>query len=292
MIVVTAPTSQIGTHVVRELIESGQPVRLIVRDATTLHDGIEGRAEVVEGSHGDPTVVDRAFKGAEALFWLSPNNASKTLEESFIAFARPAAVAIKRHDIKRVVGVTALGRGTDWQSNAGLVSASIAMDDLLMGTGAAFRGLAMPSFMENVARQVGVMKGKGTFFGPIDPNKKLPWTATRDIGTIAARWLGDVGWSDQNEVAVIGPEDLSFNDIAAVISEIAGRQVRYQQISFDQFKQQFLGRGASESFAQGYVDMYRAKNEGMDNVAARKAERRTRITFRQWAEHGLKPLLG
>src|SRR3546814_1014715 len=46
------------------------------------------------------------------------------------------------------------------------------------------------------------------------------------------------------------PEDLSFDDQAAIISDVIGRDVRYQQISFDQFKQQFLDRGASESFAR------------------------------------------
>lgn len=48
--------------------------------------------------------------------------------------------------------------------------------------------------------------------------------------------------------------------------------MRYQQISLVQFKQQFLDRGASESFTQGCVDMYRAKDEGVDNAALRTPE--------------------
>ncbi len=135
------------------------------------------------------------------------------------------------------------------------------------------------------------MKEKGLFFGPIDPDRKLPFTATRDMAAVAARLLADEGWTGQQETPVLGPEHLSFNDQAAIISEVTGRKIRYQQIPFDQFKQQFLGRGASESFSQGYVDMYRAKDEGMDNVAARGADRLGSTRFRQVCEDQLKPAL-
>lgn len=74
-------------------------------------------------------------------------------------------------------------------------------------------------------------------------------------------------------------------------SEVLGREVRYQQIPFDAFKARLLGRGISESFAQGYVEMMRAKNEGMDNAAPRTPENTTSTTFRQWCEDELKPAL-
>jgi len=171
------------------------------------------------------------------------------------------------------------------------VTASLAMDDMLMASGAAFRGLAMPSFMENTARQISVMKDRGLFFGPIDPDKTLRFTATRDMATAAARLLYEDGWRGQGDVPVLGPDDLSFNDQAAILSEIAGRPIRYQQISYDQFKQQFLDRGASESVAQGYVDMYRAKEAGIDIVAARRPENTGATSFRQFCERVIKPAM-
>ena len=143
--------------------------------------------------------------------------------------------------------------------------------------------------MDNVLRQVQSIKEKGLFFGPIAPDKKAPTTATRDMGVAAAKLLADDSWSSQEEVPVLGPEDLSFNDMAEIISEVIGREVRYQQTSYDALKAQLRGSGSSESFAQGYVDMMRAKKEGMDNVAKHTAESRTSTTFRQWCEEELKP---
>jgi len=291
MIVITAPTSQIGSKVVPRLLDAGARLRLIARDAARLPDDVRARVEVVEGSHGDAAVVDRAFAGAEAVFWLVPPDPATTLQQAWLDFTRPAAEAIRRHGVPRIVSITALGRGTLWQDRAGLVTASIQMDDMLMATGAAFRGLAMPSFMENTLRQAAVIREKGMLLGPIAPGRKLPFTATRDMAHAAARLLGDGSWTGQREVPVLGPEDLSFDDQASIISDVIGREVRYQPISFDQFGQQFLDRGASESFAQGYVDMYRAKDEGVDNAAVRTAETASPTSFRAFCEQNLRPLL-
>jgi uncharacterized protein YbjT (DUF2867 family) len=289
MIVVTAPTSQIGSKVVNDLLDAGAPLRLIVRNAAKLPDAVRDRVEIVEGSHGDASVVGRAFEGADAVFWLVPPGPAKTLEEAFIEFTRPAAEAIRRQGVSRVVAITALGRGTPWQDRAGPVTASIRTDDMLMASGAAFRGLAMPSFMENTVRQAGTIWKEGLFFGPIGPERKLPFTATRDMAAVAARLLGDASWSGQEELPVLGPEDLSFDDQAAIISDLIGREVRYRRISFDRFEQQFLDRGASGSFAQGYVDMYRAKDEGMDNAVPRTGKNTAPTSFRMFCEQVLKP---
>ena len=289
MIVLTAPSSQIGRQVVEEMLAAKASVRLIARDPSKLPESVRQTVEVIEGSHGDSSVVSRAFDGAEAVFWLLPPNPTKTLEEAYLDFSRPAASAISARKVKRVVSVTALGRNTEWKDKAGHVTASIAMDDLLMQTGAAFRGLAMPSFMENTIRQAGPIKEKGLFFGPISPTKKLPLTATRDMATAAAHLLLDTTWAGQQEVPVLGPDDLSSNEMADIISDVLDREVRYQQIPLDTFKQQFLGRGMTESFAQGYVNMYRAKDEGMDDPAAHSNKLRSPTSFRQWCEQKLKP---
>ena len=289
MIVVTAPTGQIGRHVVQGLLANGASVRVIARDKSRLPDDVRDSVEVIEGSHGDAAVIHQALDGADALFWLAPPDPTRTLDEVYLDFTRPAADAIRRRGVARVVSVTALGRGTVWQDRAGLVTASIRMDDMLMKTGAAFRGLAMPSFMDNVLRQVASIRDEGVIFGPVDPDRKVPTTATRDMGAVAARLLADDSWTGQQEVPVLGPEDLSMNDMVATMSDVLGRDVRYVRTLFADLKQQFLGHGASESFAQGYVDMYRAKDEGMDNVAERDADSRTPTTFRQFCEEELKP---
>ncbi|MBD5655104.1 MAG: NmrA family NAD(P)-binding protein, partial [Candidatus Eremiobacteraeota bacterium] len=265
MIVVTSPTGNIGRHVVEHLIDAGKKVRVIVRDAGRLAPQVRERVEIIEGSHGDAAVVDRAFAGADAVFWLAPPDSRRTLEEVYLDFTRPAAEAFRRHAVARVVGITAIGRGTPWEHRAGLVTASIGMDDMIMATGVAYRGIAMPSFMDNALRQAQAIKDQHMMFGPIEADKKTPSTATRDAGLFAAKLLRDEAWTGQEEIPLLGPENLSMNEMAAIVSDVVGHEIRYQHVSFDGFKGQLLGSGVSESFAQGHVDMMRAKNDGMDN---------------------------
>jgi uncharacterized protein YbjT (DUF2867 family) len=291
MIVVTAPTGNIGRHVVAHLVAKKAKVRLIVRDAGKLSDEVRDQVEVIEGSHSEAHVVNRAFEGADALFWLAPPDVTKTLEQSYLDFTRSAVKAIRHHKVPRIVSITALGRGTAWQNRAGLVTASIQMQDMLMASGAALRGLALPSFMDNILRQTATIKTIDTFFGTIAPDMKAPTTVTRDAGACAAHLLADESWFGQEELPVLGPEELSPKDMAAIITEVLGREVRYQQTSLKAFGEQLLSQGVTPSFAEGYVKMMDAKGAGMDNVPEHPLPYRTPTTFRQWCQDELKPAL-
>jgi uncharacterized protein YbjT (DUF2867 family) len=290
MIVITTPTGQIGSQVLENLLGSGEHLRLVARDLSGIPADTRQRVEVIEGSHGDPAVVDKAFDGADAVFWLTPPDPrAESVEAAYVGFTRPAAEAFKRHGVRRVVGVSALGRGTPWAARAGYVAGSLAMDDLIASSGAAYRALTNPSFMDNIARQAAAIKNQGMFFSPIDGDRKLPAVATRDIAAAASRLLLDDTWSGVGEVPLLGPEDLSFNDMAEIISAVLGKQVRFQQITFDAYKDRFVGFGMSDAMAQGMTDMAWAKNEGMDNAVQRTPENSTPTSFRQWCEQALKP---
>jgi len=45
---------------------------MLVLGPSRLDDSVRERVEVVVGSHGDGAVVDEAFAGASAVFWLVP----------------------------------------------------------------------------------------------------------------------------------------------------------------------------------------------------------------------------
>ncbi len=289
MIIITTPTGDIGHQVLEHVLQSGEAVRVIARDPSRIPAPIRERVEVVPGSHGDAEVVNRAFAGADAVFWLvPPAPGAQSLEAAYSDFTRPACQAIKNQGVKRVVAISALGRGTALAGQAGLITASLAMDDLLSGTGAGFRALTMPSFMDNILRQVDSIK-QGMFFSPLDGDETAPTCATRDIAASAAKLLLDSSWSGQGHLAVLGPEDLSSNDMARIMSEVLERPVRYQQIPFEALKARFLESGMSEALAQGYVEMMKAKNNGIDNSEPRTPENTTPTSFRQWCEEVLRP---
>lgn len=288
MIVVTTPNGAIGRRVVRHLLDADEAVRVVVHDLGRLKPEVRDQVEIVEGSHGDAVVVDWAFAGAEALFWIGPPDPRQTLEASYLDFTRPAIAEIRRHRVGHVVAVSALGRGTQWKDRTGLITASLLMVDLLNATGAAVRSLALPAFMENTLQQVDAIL-QGRMFDALDPDLTLPHVAARDIAAILERLLRDRSWTGQEDVPVLGPDDLSFADIATTISDVLDREVRYVQLPFDAFGAQLVAGGMSDAFAKGFVAMMRARNEGIDNAVPRAAPEVGTTTFRQWAEAELKP---
>lgn len=288
MIVVTAPTGLIGGQVLSRLLRGDEPLRVITREASRLPDEVRDRVEVVQGSHRDASVVDRAFEGADSVFWLVPaDDHAPSVYDAYVGFSIPAADAIVRHRVQRVVTISALGRGT--QIYGGYASASHAMEDLIASTGAHVRALVMPSFMDNLIWQVGAMRDAGAFFSSISGDRRLPAVATRDIATQAARLLLNPGWTGREDVPVLGPEDLSFNEMAEIISEVLGTPIQFRQVTAEQSRQGFLSRGYSEPMAAGMVDMAVAKDNGLDEAVERTPENTTSTTFREWVEDTLKP---
>ena len=290
MIVVTTPTGKIGSQLVKYLLAADETVRVIARDLAKLPADILERVETVEGSHGDAAVVKQAFRGADAVFWLvPPEPQASSVEAAYVDFSRPACDAFRSEGVGHVVGVSSLGRSKLQAKHAGLITASLAMDDLIASTGVNYRALTMPSFMDNMLRQVPPLKSRGVFSDVPSGNLKAATCATRDIAAAATKLLLDRSWRGVGAVPVLGPEDLSFNDMAQIMSEVLDKPVRFEEMSAEALKSGLLGRGRSEAMAQGTVDMMMAVKEGIYSNELRTKETNTPTSFRQWCEEVLKP---
>ena len=206
-------------------------------------------------------------------------------------FTRPARDAVQHHGVKRVVGVSALGRGSALAGNAGHVTASLKMDDLIAGAGVSYRALTMPSFMDNILYQVESIRSQGLFSEATPGHLKVPTCATRDIAAVAAGLLLDPSWSGQDSVPVLGPEDLSFNDMARIMSAVLGRPVRFQETPAPALRSRLAGAGYSAPMAQAMVDMMAAKKQGLFNAEPRTPRSTTPTSFQQWCEEVLKPVV-
>lgn len=288
MIVITAPTGQIGREILDIVLGTADGIRVIVRDPERLSPRVRERVEVVQGSHTDADVVTKAFAGADSVFWLvPPNPRAESIQEHVLDFVRPLCDAINRQGVERVVAVSTLGRGIT--RNAGQVSATYAMDDLIESTGVHYRSLCPASFMENLLWQVDAIKNQGVFFSPTSRDRKFLTTAARDIAATAATLLLDGSWTGQESVPIVGPDVLSFEEMAEIVAEVLRRPVRFQQISRESFKAALLRSGMSEAWAQGMVDIQMATDRGsyLSGLAAPAPTAPT--SFRTWCEEVLRP---
>jgi uncharacterized protein YbjT (DUF2867 family) len=288
MIVVTTPTGQIGSQLVSNLLAANEAVRVIVRDPAKLAADLRGKARIVQGSTDDESVLMRALEGAESLFLLVPPSfTTNDVTDYYLRFTRPVCRAIERQQVKRVVTVSGIGRHAT--VNAGPVTAAFVKDEELERTGVDLRALWCPGFMENMLRQLDPLRHQGVFFSPNRPDLKRPLAATRDIAATAAKLLLDRSWTGQGGVAVLGPEDLSFNDMATIMTDVLGKPIHFQSVPAEAYKAQMLQLGASEAFAQSLMDMLAAKDNDLDRTEPRTPENTTPTSFRQWCQDVLKP---
>ena len=283
MIVVTTPTGNVGSQLLAELLSAGtQPLRVIVRDPSRLDDAVRDQVHVIAGSHDDPAVLDQALDGAQGLFWLvPPSMRASSAKEYYLSFARPAAEAIRRHEVSHVVGISSAGR--NWPHPAGLLSAAHAMDAELERSGAAYRSLGMPFYMENLLRPLPQMTSEGVLSLPLSPDRPLATIATQDIAASAAALLLDPTWDATDQIPVFGPDHLTPNEMAATISDVLGSQVTFEQADLEQQTASTIQRGVPEGMARDFTAMYWAQQNGIYDEDWSHATP-TPTTFRTWCE--------
>jgi uncharacterized protein YbjT (DUF2867 family) len=279
MIVITTPTGQIGHQVLDHVLDGNEPVRVVARDPSRLSPRLRERVEVVRGSLTDIDVVTQAFAGADSVFWLlPPDPRAESVEGHLPAFARPLCEALVSQRVSRLVYVCGLGR----EPRTGI-------EPLIDATGVSYRALPCPAFMENLLQQLAPIRSHGVFSYPISGDRKLPACATRDIAAVAARLLRDPSWSGPGAVPILGPEDISYNDMAFIMSDTLHRPIRYQQVSGATFAATLTRYGMTEAWAQRLVDLLTRVDQGLYSAEPRTPESTTPTSFRQWCQDVLKP---
>ncbi len=286
MIVVTAPYGKVGSKLLPRLLTQNLPVRAIASDPGKLDAATRARVDVVQGSMDDPAVLDRACAGADALFLLVPPPVTAaSVVDHYRRFSEPAAAAVAKHGVARVVAISGLYHGGP---ETGPLYAVTAMGEAFARTDAAYRAIWSANHMENLLRQVEPIR-KGFFAMPVPPSAKMPLVAVDDVAAISAELLADAGWTGHGGVAAMGPEDVSHDEVAATISDVLGRPVRFQAVSEQDFIAQMTGRGASLDVAEWLRAMFRQGGESPHGNAPRHGQGATPTSFRDWCGQVLKP---
>jgi uncharacterized protein YbjT (DUF2867 family) len=293
MIVICAPTGLIGRQVLANVLDGGRPVRVIARDPARISPQVRERVEVVQGSLTDTDAVAGAFAGADSVFWLlPPNPQAESVEDHLLRFTRPLCAGITSQGVSRLVFIAGLGEvARSPAPGSALASAPPSAGELIGSTGVSYRALACPAFMDNLLQQLDPIKSQGMFCYPISGDRKLPACATCDIASVAARLLLAGSWNGQDSIPILGPEDLSYGDMARIMSEVLERPIRYQRVPGDAFRVTLMQHGMSQAWAQRLVDRMARVDQGLYNAEPRTPQSTTPTSFRRWCEDVLKPAL-
>ncbi len=286
MILVTTPTGTTGSMVLQYLVEQGQDVRIFVRDPKKIPAFILEKVEVATGSLLNDTEFTEALQGCDTLYFCVPqSNTQEDVNAYYEGFAKVAAKAIKNAGTKRVVYLSGGGKESGLQ--AGVATALHKGEDIINQSGASVRALRCPIFFESLLWQIAPFKKMGMFFLPIDGNYKSPQVAAKDIASKAVELLIDNAWTGVEGVAVHGAADISHNDIAVQLSELAGKPIRFQQVSREDYVKTLLGHHSTEAFANSLTDMFVAIEKGLYNTEPRTQASTTPTTIKEWLTENL-----
>ncbi|MGY2002589.1 NmrA family NAD(P)-binding protein [Blastococcus sp. SYSU DS1024] len=281
-IVVTTPTGSVGSRVVRLLLQAGQRPTLLLRDAGRLDPATRALVDTVEGDQRDVDVVLRATEGADALYWVNPPTDDDDPVEAQRRLGRIAARAVVDNGIARTVLQSSVG--AEERTGAGDIDGLAATEVALDGTGASVTHLRCGMFFTNLLLDPGLGEGVLRVALPVD--MPLPWVDPRDVGDVAAVRLLSTAWTGRHVQAVHGPEDLSWAQVAAVVSAATGRSVRAERVPDDAIRSGLRAAGLTDPQVEAILGMSTGLRDGFVPEDGRSLVTTTPGTLAAWAyEH-------
>ncbi|MGO7287846.1 NmrA family transcriptional regulator, partial [Rhizobium ruizarguesonis] len=179
--------------------------------------------------------------GADVVFLLIPPTFDPTpgfMEvRAVIAALKTALLSSRPAKVVCLSTIGAQAREPNLLSQLGLVEQKLSA----LPTPIAF--LRAGWFMENTAWDIAPARETcvlSSFLQPLD--QPYPMVSVFDVGAKAAELLQHE-WVGQQVVELMGPEGVTPNDIAAVLSSILGKPVRVEPVARDTWEQIFTDQG-------------------------------------------------
>lgn len=270
--VIAGVTGRTGAVAAQTLLDAGDRVRVVVRDASKGAAWAAKGAEVAVADLGDAGALAAALKGAAGAYLLLPPNFTTGDFRAYQQRTGAAIVeAVARSTLSHAVLLSSIG--AQHASGTGPIAGLHPVERGFAAlTGTKVTSIRAAYFMENLGGSLGMLdQGALPAFSPTDVPFEM--IATRDIGLAAARALRE-GAKGFEVIELSAARPYSFDDAAKILSALVGREVKAQQFPLDAMVPTLTGFGIPEDVA----GLYREMTEGMisGHVAFEGTHRRVR----------------
>jgi uncharacterized protein YbjT (DUF2867 family) len=277
MILVTGATGTIGRPLVEVLVGEGVKVRAVTRGPRV--DGLPAGVEVVDGDLARPEGLAPTLDGVTALF-LHPRAVGLAAGE-LLTLARERGV-------QRVVALSAtnVDDPLDEQPSRFNGDRNREVEDAAVRSGLGWVSLRASSFAVNTLRAWGAQIRAGdVVYGPYASFTEAP-IHERDLAAVAARALRSDALVARRgrRLELTGPQSLTHQQMVAIIGEVLGRPLRYQEVTPEVATQGMVTHGFPEPFVQALMARY-ARGVGQAAPVTGEVQRilgRPARTYAQW----------
>jgi uncharacterized protein YbjT (DUF2867 family) len=264
MYTILGATGNIGSVITKKLLERGEKVRVVGRNAAKLQQFVHKGAEAMVANVKDAEALTEALTGARAAFLMVPPGLTSPdyrAEQEVESYA--ISTAAKNAGLQYAVNLSSIGA----QAPAG-TGPILGLHDSERKLNAVERlnvlHLRPAHFMENHLSAIEMIKMMGIFVGALKPDLKIPMIATRDVGAYAAERLLKLDFSGRQTQELLGERDLSMTEVASIISQGIGKpDLRYVQFSYEQVEQTLVQMGISKKTAAYLIEMFQGLNNGI-----------------------------
>ena len=239
VVVVTGGTGKQGGAVVKSLLQRGHEVRAVTRstDSAKAKELANAGVTLVRASLEDTAALTKALEGASSLFGMTTPFEGGTQAETRQGIScADAAKAAGVHLVFTSVGSANLQTGVPHFDSKYEVEQHIAK------IGVRATVLAPVYFMENLHFGKEQL-AKGIYASPLQPTRLLAQVAVADIGAVAVRLLEDPDRFAGRRFD-LGGDELTGNDVIAILSRVTGRPFTYFQVPLDVIRQRMGEDGA------------------------------------------------
>jgi NAD(P)H dehydrogenase (quinone) len=256
MILVTAAAGHLGRAIVAEILAKVPPYQLAVTTRHPAEVALLARkgVSVRKADYADPQALQIAFRDVEALLMLSSDAdvASRTAQhENVIEAAKLAGVS-------RVVYTSFLD--SDPSSPFPYSAAHEATEDALRSSGLAWTILRVNDFAESLVEGLDMALQSGIYPNAA-PRGRASYVSRSDVAQAAAAALISDA-HDHMIYELTGPAALSGEDIASILSTIAGRPIVAQTTPVRDYVTHLKEMGVRDYHAEAIGGMKVAIDEG------------------------------
>lgn len=265
-----------GRVAAETLLNAGEKVRVIVRDAAKGEAWKARGAEVAVADVTNAASLAAALKGADTAYLLLPPRVAPGFREYQLETGRALVAAVEQAQPKHVVFLSSVG--AQHAAGAGPISGLYPVEQGLRAVNAKHAAvnvtfLRAGYFMENLGGSLGAL-AHGILPGFLPVDLPIDMIATVDIGRTAASLLREGGQGVQ--VVQLGGPGVTGNDAAAALTRLVGKPIQAVSAPTDQVVPTLTGFGMPADLAAMYQEMI--EGIGTGHVSWEAGQRRIQGT--------------
>jgi uncharacterized protein YbjT (DUF2867 family) len=224
MYAITGATGNTGRRIAETLLENGKQVRVIGRNADRLQPLVDKGAMAHAGSLNDRSFLSDAFHGVTAAYvMIPPDYQTEDLRAYQNQVGEAITAALIQANVQYVVNLSSLGAHLP-EGTGPILGLHDQEQRLNKLEGVNIVHLRPTYFMENLFSQIPMIREMGINGTAIRGDQRFPIIATQDVATIASRYLLDLGFTGVSVRELLGPKDLSMNEMTDILGEALGME--------------------------------------------------------------------